>query len=226
MPNLPATSVQYVKEEVSDKVDFLHADKYGSLLQIDTMILMGMVKHCQSSQNNKFAMSLQYLKKEVRDEADFLHADKHQSFLQIDFSTLVIKVSYKVILSLLMGMIKHSQSTQSNKFVISLQYLKKEVRNGVHFLHADKHQSFYKLALLFLMKATRHVQSIQNRKLIIFLQYIKIKVLQLRLRSIVMQNIQILFGGLVMFHVICCYMYVIGWLWSKMSTAFQVILEL
>ena len=49
------------------------------------------------------------------------------------------KVSYKVILSLLMGMIKHSQSTQSNKFAVYLQYLKKEVRNGVHFLHADKH---------------------------------------------------------------------------------------
>ena len=95
--------------------------------------LMGMVKHSQSSQNSKFAMSLQYLKKEVRDEVDFLHADKHQSFLQVDFNTLGIKVSYKVILSLLMGMIKHSQSTQSNKFAIFLQYLKKEVRNGVQF---------------------------------------------------------------------------------------------
>ena len=80
---------------------------------------MGMVKHSQSSQNSKFAMSLQYLKKELRDEVDFLDADKHQSFLQVDFNTFGIKVSYKVILSLLMGMIKHSQSTQSNKFVMS-----------------------------------------------------------------------------------------------------------
>ena len=119
-------------KEVSDEV-FLHADKHESFLQIDTMILIGVVKHFQSSQNCKFAMSLQYLKKEVRDEVDFLHADKHQSFLQVDFNTLSIKVFYKVILSLLMGMIKHSQSTQSNKFAISLQYLKKEVRNGVHF---------------------------------------------------------------------------------------------
>ena len=103
---------------------------------------MGMVKHSQSSQNVKFAMSLQYLQKQVRDEVDFLHADKHQSFLQVDFNTLGIKVSYKVILSLLMGMIKHSQSTQSNKFAIFLQYLKKEVRDGVYFLHLDKHQSF------------------------------------------------------------------------------------
>ena len=80
---------------------------------------MGMVKHSQSSQNSKFAMSLQYLKKEVRDEVDFLHADKHQSFLQVDFNTLGIKVSYKVILSLLMGMNTYSQITQ----ITSLQYL-------------------------------------------------------------------------------------------------------
>ena len=124
-------------------------------------------------------MFLQYLKDEVTDELDFLHTDKHQSFLQVDFSTLVIKISYKVILSLLIGMIKHSQDTESNKFVIFLQYIKKEVRNGVHFLNADKNQSFDKLALLFLMEATRHVQSTQNRKLLKFLQYIKKKVLQL-----------------------------------------------
>ena len=43
-------------------------------------------------------------------------------------------------------MIKYSQSTQSNKFAMSLQYLKKEVANGLHFLQADKYQSFYKLA--------------------------------------------------------------------------------
>ena len=150
----------------------MHAELHASLLQISTMILMGMVEHSQSSQNSKFAMSLQYLKKEVRDEVDFLHADKHQSFLQVDFNTLSIKVFYKVILSLLMGMIKHSQSTQSNKFAISLQYLKKEVRDRVHFLHADKHESLYKLALSFLMEVARHVQSTQNRKLVIFLQYI------------------------------------------------------
>ena len=109
--------MQYLKKEVNDEdKHFLHADKHESLLQIDTMILMGIVKHSQSSQNSKFTMSLQYLKKEVRDEVDFLHVDKHQSFLQVDFNTLGIKDAYKVILSLLLGMIKHSQSTQSNRF--------------------------------------------------------------------------------------------------------------
>ena len=57
----------------------------------------------------------------------FLQADKQQRFLQVDFNTLGIKVFYNVTLSLLIGMIKHSQTTQSNKFGISLQYLKKEV---------------------------------------------------------------------------------------------------
>ena len=43
-----------------------------------------------------------------------------------------------------MGMIKHSQNSQNSKFAMSLQYLIKEVRDEVDFLHADK-QVFYKL---------------------------------------------------------------------------------
>ena len=85
---------------------------------------MGMVKHSQSSQNSKCAMSLQYLEKEVRDEVDFLLADEYQNYLQVDFKTLIIKVFYKGILPLLMGVNKHSQSTQSNKLAIALQHLK------------------------------------------------------------------------------------------------------
>ena len=60
-------------------------------------------------------MSLQCLKKEVRDKVDLWHTDQHQIFLQVDVNTFSIKVFYKMILSLLMGMIKHSQSTQSDK---------------------------------------------------------------------------------------------------------------
>ena len=91
---------------MSNEVDFLHVDEHESLLQIDRVILMGMLKHSQNSQNGKFVMSLQYLRQEVRDEFDFLHVDKHHSFLQVDFNTLGVKVSFKMILSLLMGMIK------------------------------------------------------------------------------------------------------------------------
>ena len=64
-----------------------------------------------------------------------------------------------MILLLLMGMIKHSQSTQSNKFAISLKYLKQEVWDGVHSLDADKRQSFCKLALSFLIEVAGHVQN-------------------------------------------------------------------
>ena len=88
---------------------------------------MGMMKHLQSYQNIKFAMSLLYLKKEVRDEVNFLHVGKHQNFLQVDFNNLSIKIFYKVILSFLMDMIKYSQSTQSNKLAIVLQYLTNEI---------------------------------------------------------------------------------------------------
>ena len=83
---------------MSNKVDFLHADKH------------------ESSQNSKFAI-ISKKKSEMK---------LNQSSPRFNFNTLGIKVSYKVI-SLSMDMIKHSQSTQSNKFAISLQCLKQEV---------------------------------------------------------------------------------------------------
>ena len=41
-----------------------------------------------------------------------------------------------------MEMVKYSQSSQNSMFAVSLQYLKKEVRDEVDLLHEDKHQSF------------------------------------------------------------------------------------
>ena len=119
MQNKFSISFQYLKENVEDEVDFLHAEEHKGFLQINAKVLIRMVKYSQSSQNTKFLKSLQYLTQEVRDEVDFLHADKHH---QVDFNTSYIKVSYKVILSLA-GLIKHSQTAQSNKSAISLQYL-------------------------------------------------------------------------------------------------------
>ena len=101
-----------------------------------------------------------------------MHADKHQTFLQIDFSSLGIKVLYKMILSLLMAMIKHSQSTQSN--VQNLYSIWKKKRLGMEFIFCMQINSKTpKLALLFFMEMARHVQSTQNRKLLIFFQYIQ-----------------------------------------------------
>ena len=64
-PKLPkfCISLQYLKKQMIDEVDLLHGYKYESLLQINTMIFMGMTKHSPNSQNSKFAMFLQYLKK-------------------------------------------------------------------------------------------------------------------------------------------------------------------
>ena len=63
--------------------------------------------------------------------------------------------------------------------VTSLQNLynvsKKEVRDGVHSLHVDKHQSFYKVALSFLMEVARYVQSTQNMTLVIFCNVLRKK---------------------------------------------------
>ena len=78
-----------------------------------------------------------------------------------------------------MRMIKYSQITQSNKFTISLQYLKKEFRNEGHFSHADKCQSVCKLVLSFLMEVARHFQNTQNMKLVIFVLYSEKKLSQL-----------------------------------------------
>ena len=74
---------------------------------------------------------------------------------------LILKVQLKSILVLSLRLsifliVKHSQSSQNSKFAMSLQYLKKEVKDEVDFLDADKHQSFYNLALLFLMEVARH----------------------------------------------------------------------
>ena len=65
----------------------------------------------------------------MSDAADFLHADKHEGLLQID-------------ITILMEMVKYSRSSQNSKFAVSLQYLKKEVRDEVDFLHEDKHPNF------------------------------------------------------------------------------------
>ena len=48
-PNYP--KMQYFKKELSGVVDFLQTDKHESF-----MILIGMIKHSQNSQNNVFTV--------------------------------------------------------------------------------------------------------------------------------------------------------------------------
>ena len=69
---------------------------------------------------------------------------------------------------------------------MSLQYLEREGRNEVDFLHADKHQNFLQVdfntlsikvflkgILSLLMGMTNHSRSAQSKKLAIALQYLK-----------------------------------------------------
>ena len=66
----------------------------------------------------------------MNDEVYFWHADK---------------VFYKFILSFWVCVARHPQNTQNNKFVVSLQYLKENVKNEVDFLPADERQRFLQI---------------------------------------------------------------------------------
>ena len=59
MPDMPkvlkiksAVSLQYLKKELSYEVDVLQADKHESLLQVDSIFLMGLARHAQATRVN------------------------------------------------------------------------------------------------------------------------------------------------------------------------------
>ena len=53
-----------------------------------------------------------------------------------------INVFCRLIVSSLLVIARYAQSTQKSKFIKSLQYLKKEERDEVDFLHTDKYRTF------------------------------------------------------------------------------------
>ena len=103
-------------------------DKYLSFFQVDFIVLVGVTRHAQSTQN-KFSISLQYLKKEGRDEPDLFSCRYTSSF------------PVKLRLSILVGIAIHNQSTNrttlKNPWEISEKLQMKLVLHA-----ADKHQSF------------------------------------------------------------------------------------
>ena len=98
-------SLQYLKENVNDGVDFSLLIIVKRFFKVILSFLMCVARHAQITQNKKFAISLQYLKKEVNDEVDFWYAGKYENLLQID--TMI-----------LMEMVKHFQSSQNSNFII------------------------------------------------------------------------------------------------------------
>ena len=53
-----------------------------------------------------------------------------------------IKVFYKATKLFSQVIARYAGSTRNSKFVVSLQYFKKEGKDKVDFLHADKHHIF------------------------------------------------------------------------------------
>ena len=60
------------------------------------------------------------------------------------------KVFYNLIVSRWDCVARHAQSTQNNKFAISLQYLKKNVKDQVDFFPAYKQQRFPQIDTIIL----------------------------------------------------------------------------
>ena len=109
------------------------------------------------SQKSKSVMSLKYLKKEVM-KLIFCMSINTKVFYKLT-STLWASKSLKGSPIIIDGHDQACSKSQSNKFCNIFTISHKEVTNGIHFLHAEKHQSFYKLALSFSMEVARHVQS-------------------------------------------------------------------
>ena len=60
------------------------------------------------------------------------------------------KVFYKLKASLSVCVGTNSQSTQNNKFIISLHYLKENAKDEVDFLPAGKHQRLFQMDTIIL----------------------------------------------------------------------------
>ena len=60
------------------------------------------------------------------------------------------KVLYKLVVLFLLVTPKHARSTQNSKFVIPLQYFKKEGMDRIDFLHVDKHQTIHQVDTIIL----------------------------------------------------------------------------
>ena len=68
-------------------------------------------------------------------------------------------------------MARYAQITQDNKFAISLQYLQKELRDEVDFLHVDNYESLLQIDTMILI--LKHSERSQNSKFAMVLQYLK-----------------------------------------------------
>ena len=151
---------------MSDAVDFLHADKHESLLQIDTKIFWWVWSSIPEVPKKASLQCLYNIPKKVRDEVDFFDADKHQSFLTVDFNTLGIKVFYNVT-----GMIMKTWRTWWWEWSSILRVLKVTSLRCLYNISKTKlwmEFSIFDVSYRFLMKVARYVQSSEKGNLLNF----------------------------------------------------------
>ena len=82
-----------------------------------------------------------------------------------------IKVFYKLISSFLVTITRHAQGTQNYQFFNIVEYLKREGRNEVDFLHIAKHQTFLQVDTINFGMCASHAQNMQNNKFAIFQEW-------------------------------------------------------
>ena len=108
-----------ISQEVNDEVYFWHADEYQSLLQVDTIILgvyPGMPKIPKIRSLHIFAIS----------------PEKHWGWSWFFCLNINKKVFFKLIECYWVCIARLAQSTWNNKFTMSLQYVKVNVKDGVN----------------------------------------------------------------------------------------------
>ena len=74
--------MQYLKEEVNDKIYFCHAEKHQTFLQVDLIILGVRSEACLKYLKQEVFVSLQYIQNIMEDQVFFLPVDKCEIFLQ------------------------------------------------------------------------------------------------------------------------------------------------
>ena len=79
-----------------------------------------------------------------------------------------------MIVSISVCVAKPAQSTQNDKFTISLQYVKENVKDETDFLPVGKRKRFLHIDSIILgVCVAKHAQITQNNTFAIFLQYLK-----------------------------------------------------
>ena len=133
-----------------DAVDFLHADKHGSLLQIDTKIFWWVWSSLTEVPEKGSLQCFYNIPKKVRVEVDFFDVDKHQSFLTVDLK--VIMKTWR------------TWGWEWSSILTSLQCL--------YNISAKKKLwmefSIFDVSYRFLMKIARHVQSTKKGSMLSF----------------------------------------------------------